>query len=40
MKGVGVSQTVVNKDIVDEVVALCRRAGEAILEVYTRSEGR
>ena len=38
MKGVGVSQAVVNKEIVDEVVALCRRAGEAILEIYARSD--
>ncbi len=38
MKGVGVDQAVVNKDVVDEVVALCRRAGEAILEVYARSD--
>ncbi|MEZ0121016.1 MAG: 3'(2'),5'-bisphosphate nucleotidase CysQ [Candidatus Reddybacter sp.] len=31
-------QAVVNKDVVDKVVALCRRAGEAILEVYARSD--
>ena len=31
-------QAVVNKEVVDEVVALCRRAGEAILEVYARSD--
>ena len=31
-------QVVVNKDLVDKVVALCRRAGEAILEVYARSD--
>ncbi|RLA42030.1 MAG: 3'(2'),5'-bisphosphate nucleotidase [Gammaproteobacteria bacterium] len=38
MKGVSVEQAVVNKAVVDEVVALCRRAGEAILEVYARSD--
>ncbi|OUS05501.1 3'(2'),5'-bisphosphate nucleotidase [Gammaproteobacteria bacterium 54_18_T64] len=38
MKGASVDQTIVNTDIVDEVVALCRRAGEAILEVYARSD--
>ncbi len=31
-------RAVVDKNIVDEVVALCRRAGEAILEIYTRSD--
>ncbi len=32
------NQTVVSEDIVNEVVALCRRAGEAILEIYARSD--
>ncbi len=38
MKGASVDQIVVNKDVVDEVVTLCRRAGEAILEIYARSD--
>ena len=32
------NQAVVKKDIVDEVAALCRRAGEAILEIYASSD--
>ena len=31
-------QTVVNEEVMDKVVALCRRAGEAILEIYARSD--